>query len=252
MIKQAKFIVRFDDICPTFRWDIWDEVVNILDNYNIKPIIAVIPNNEDPSLKNQEGKADFWEHIRAYQKKGWMIALHGFNHKYTNHKSGIMGISANSEFAGIEYSIQYEKISSGVKIFERENVKVDAFIAPSHSFDKNTLKILKEFNINVISDGHLEKPYMLNEMLWIPCQLWEHFNVSKPGIYTVCYHPDKWKGEQLLKFRDNIAKNHEDIISPFDITSAPKITLFQRLKNNFISLKFKVKRFIKKVIHYSK
>lgn len=249
-MEEARFIIRFDDICSTFRWDIWNRVVEVLDKYEIKPIIAVIPSNEDPALMNQPEKTDFWDHIRAYQKQGWMIALHGCNHRYTNHKSGIMGISANSEFAGLSYEAQFEKISEGVKVFKRENVKIDAFIAPSHSFDKTTLKILKEFDIKVISDGHLREPYTKDGMLWIPCQLWEHFNVSKSGTYTVCYHPNKWTEKEFSRFQNGIDENYKKIISPFEITTAPRITTPQRFENRSIALKFKIKRAIKKMLRY--
>lgn len=251
-MDNKKFIVRFDDLCPTINWDTWGQIEYLLDKYNIKPIIAVIPDNQDKSLMYQEERSDFWDLIRAYQQKGWMIALHGYNHVYTNHKSGIMGISANSEFSGLSYDFQKKKIGDGLDIFKNAGVRVDAFIAPSHSFDSTTLKVLAEYGINTISDGHIEVPYKHKGFLWIPCQLWEHFKVSKNGVYTVCYHHNKWNENDFNKFKLNIEKNCKNIICPFDIELFRPLSLVNLIRTYMISFRFRFKRLVKKIIRYKK
>ncbi|MFR1517270.1 MAG: DUF2334 domain-containing protein [Clostridia bacterium] len=140
--EPAKYIVRFDDICPTMNWDVWKQIVDILDAYRIKPIIAVVPNNQDLHLKYQKADPAFWQKVKRYQDNGYMVAMHGYNHVYTNHNSGLMGISANSEFATVSMAGQKEKIDLAQGIFAEHGIRVDAFVAPSHSFDRNTVKIL--------------------------------------------------------------------------------------------------------------
>lgn len=140
--ESARYIIRFDDICPTMNWTIWNQIEEILDKYKIRPIIAVVPNNQDQNLKCSEPNPKFWKLIRKYQEKGYMVALHGYNHVYTNHNSGMLGISANSEFATVSLEGQREKFNLARSIFQEQHIRIDAFVAPSHSFDRKTLKIL--------------------------------------------------------------------------------------------------------------
>ena len=247
-MDDKKFIIRFDDLCSTANWEMWQRIFDLLDEYNIKPILAVIPDNQDTKMMCCEEKTDFWNCVREYQSKNWMIALHGYNHKYTNHKSGIMGISANSEFAGYPYDVQKEKIFKGLEIFKRESVKAEAFIAPSHSFDNVTLRVLKDCGITLISDGHVCKPYSYKGISWLPCQLWEHFNAPKPGVFTVCFHPNFWKEQDFLKFKANIENYHKDIIDPHDVETYEKISFCMLLESLYKSFMFKAKRFVKKII----
>lgn len=248
--KSIKYILRFDDLCPTMKWDIWTEITKILDTNEIKPIIAVIPNNMDNTLSYQEKNVEFWTHIRNWQKKGWMIALHGYNHVYTNHNAGILGVSANSEFATLPYQKQYEKIKQGIEVFNNEGVRVDAFIAPSHSFDLNTLDILEKHGISVISDGHLRRPYLYHGMLWIPCQLWDHFCARNAGVYTICYHHNTWSKVDIELFRKEVEQHRAEIITPFDINKKEvrSLSWCGICKTEYISWKFRIKRFVKSMI----
>ena len=55
----------------------------LFDKYNIKPIIGVIPKNEDKELKSYPVcNFDFWEKIKNLKKQGWEIAMHGYEHLY--------------------------------------------------------------------------------------------------------------------------------------------------------------------------
>ena len=60
-MTQARYLVRFDDICPTMDWDIWERVEEILLENKIKPILAVVPNNVDEHLIVTRQKDDFWK-----------------------------------------------------------------------------------------------------------------------------------------------------------------------------------------------
>ena len=45
-----KFFIRLDDACPRMHSENWKRVLKILSTFDIKPIIAVIPDNQDESL----------------------------------------------------------------------------------------------------------------------------------------------------------------------------------------------------------
>ena len=36
-------LIRFDDIAPNMNWEMMDRCQNLLDGYNIKPVLGVIP-----------------------------------------------------------------------------------------------------------------------------------------------------------------------------------------------------------------
>jgi hypothetical protein len=66
-IMNASYLIRFDDICPTMNWDIWSKIEEILLKNNIKPIIAVVPNNLDQALVTGNYNPLFWDKIRKLQ-----------------------------------------------------------------------------------------------------------------------------------------------------------------------------------------
>ena len=45
---KQHYLVRLDDACPQMNKQKWQRVENILDKYGIKPMVGIIPHNEDP------------------------------------------------------------------------------------------------------------------------------------------------------------------------------------------------------------
>src|SRR5262252_3697380 len=87
---STKYLLRFDDICPTMNWQVWSEIEAALLDQDLKPILAVVPDNQDPVLKVDPPVEDFWERVRTWQARGWTIALHGYQHRYVTHSPGIV------------------------------------------------------------------------------------------------------------------------------------------------------------------
>src|ERR1051326_9565196 len=87
---NKQFLLRFDDICPTMRWDMWSEIEKRLIQYDIKPILAVVPDNRDPVLQVDRPRRDFWVRVRRWQEQGWTIALHGYQHLYVAKAGGLV------------------------------------------------------------------------------------------------------------------------------------------------------------------
>ena len=42
-----KILLRIYDIAENMNWDLMDECEKLFDQYNIKPVMGVIPNNQD-------------------------------------------------------------------------------------------------------------------------------------------------------------------------------------------------------------
>jgi len=204
---MLKYIIRLDDACPTMDWKRWDSIFNILDKYKIKPIVAVVPNNKDKKLIANKARGNFWEIVKRWEDKGYYIAMHGYNHKYISKKSGLIPMNNQSEFAGVDQKLQRNKIKKAWSIFISNKIKPKIWIAPSHTFDKNTLKILKEeTEIEVVSDGIAYYPYNRFGFVWIPQQLW-WFSLKKYGIWTICLHPNNMSMKKIYEL-DNILNSN--------------------------------------------
>ena len=116
--SHGKYIFRLDDICENMNWENFDKIKQIFIENDVKPIIGVIPNNQDKELKSYpKCSGDFWKEVKELQdEKGWTVALHGYNHVYDTCDSGILGINNRSEFAGLSKEVQNEKIKDGIEI----------------------------------------------------------------------------------------------------------------------------------------
>ena len=75
------FLLRLDDASEYWNASRWNRMHGLLKQYGVRPLVAVIPKNEDPKLR-AFGKDDkFWETFQNWMKQdGWSPALHGFNH----------------------------------------------------------------------------------------------------------------------------------------------------------------------------
>ena len=105
---NSKYIIRLDDACETMDLEKWKKIELILDELNIKPIVAVIPNNKDETMIFGQRIDFFWDLIKEWQDKGWQIALHGYEHKYhkINRKDQFLPIHPRSEFACLDKKTQ--------------------------------------------------------------------------------------------------------------------------------------------------
>ena len=131
---SAKYLLRLDDITENMNWELFMLFVAKIRQYKLKPILAVIPENQSEEFRHYPYRSDFWELIRTLYHEGWEIAIHGYNHVYTTTDSGILGINKRSEFAGLTYNVQQLKIRKAIEIFKRNGIQPRTFIAPSHSF----------------------------------------------------------------------------------------------------------------------
>ena len=204
---KAKYLIRFDDACPTMNRTKWDRIESLMDQYCIKPLIAVIPDNRDPDFLVDEGDSNFWEKVKLWQSKGWTIAMHGFQHKYETNEGGLVPLDTKSEFAGLSEEVQREKIKSAWRIFLHQGITPAVWIAPSHSFDTTTLKMLREeTSIRILSDGIAVAPFYEQEFLWIPQQLW-NFRKIPFGTWTICRHPATMNEIEFIDL-ENILRAH--------------------------------------------
>ncbi len=200
---KTTYLIRFDDICPTMNWATWAKLETILDSYKIKPLLAVVPDNQDPHLQIAPPREDFWDWLRMKQQEGWCIGMHGYQHLFVTQDSGLLGFHKKSEFAGLPFQQQKQKLQSALEIFLQNDIRPQVFVAPAHSFDIHTLKALMELGIDVISDGFFLFPQRQYGILWIPQQIWRWYRMPF-GVWTICFHHNKMTSEQVVQFAKNV------------------------------------------------
>jgi predicted deacetylase len=203
---SAKFLVRFDDMCPTVNWPLWQRLEDVMVEEGVRPILAVVPDNRDSVLHEGKHHDRFWDVVRGWQARKWSIGLHGYQHLYVNRNAGLVGLNHYSEFAGVPIEEQRAKLISGLEIFKREGVRPDCWIAPAHSFDENTIKVLSELGVTTISDGLSLFPHRDSQnknVVWVPQQLWR-FRYVPFGVWTVCIHSCDRMYKEPDHFRERI------------------------------------------------
>jgi peptidoglycan/xylan/chitin deacetylase (PgdA/CDA1 family) len=201
---ESRYLLRFDDICPTMNWAVWGAIERELVRHNVRPILAVVPDNRDPKLMCDAPVPDFWERVRLWQQAGYAIALHGYQHVYVNNKKGLMKLTPHSEFAGLSYEEQKDKLTKAMAIFTEQGIRADAWVAPSHSFDPTTLQVLSELGVTVVCDGLWPWPHSDDKRFWVPQQLWDFY--PKPaGVWTVCCHHNSWTDKRVELFSRHLA-----------------------------------------------
>ena len=230
-MTECRYLLRFDDICPTMNWKVWDAIERILIAHDVRPILAVVPENLDPKLMVDAPHPDFWNKVRGWQNKGYAIALHGYQHAYVNENPGIMKLTRHSEFAGLPYGEQERKLKNATAIFAKHGIRADAWVAPSHSFDTTTIRALAELGVTVISDGLWPWPHLAEDkMLWVPQQLWK-FRPKTAGVWTVCFHHNSWSENKVEMFKRDLeryASRMTDLASVTHAFASRSLTLTDR------------------------
>lgn len=215
-----KYLIRLDDACPTMDAAKWQRMEDILERYDVRPMVGVIPNNNDPKQKIDAEDPNFWDKVNKWSNKMWAIALHGYNHCYIS-EEGLKGLNplwVRSEFAGLSLDEQKEKIRRGVDIMRMHGIDPKFFFAPSHTFDKNTLIALREeSNIRIISDTIATEPYKDGDFIFIP-QMGGHCAEMKlSGIWTFCLHPSAMSEENFVATETFIRLHKEEFVGFCDL-----------------------------------
>ena len=207
-IYKARYLIRLDDASHYSNLSNWGKIEDILDKHNIKPIVAVIPNNKDQSLNYSSYNYSFWKVVKKWKEKNWSIAMHGHSHSFhkVKRKNLIFPFYNRSEFAELSLEAQKIKIKKSLNEFKKNNIYPELWVAPGHSFDKITLKALKNVtNINIVSDGIAFYPYYKEGFHFIPQQLWD-LKKRFFGLWTICLHPDTMTASQIVEFEFKIKK----------------------------------------------
>ncbi len=202
---MSRYFFRLDDIAPNMNWDNFFRVRDIFRRYGIKPLFAVIPDLKDSKLLDFEFNSDFWNVMRELSSDGWIAGQHGYQH-LAKGDGGVLKIHKSGEFGSLNFELQKSMITSGKEIIKKELGETNIFIAPGHSFDKNTIKALKINGFSYISDGIALYPFKKLGLIWLPQILWRPRKVWL-GFITVAFHPNTMTDEDFNNLEEFIEKN---------------------------------------------
>lgn len=218
-----------DDITPDMDWEKFYRFKELLDEYGCKPLIGVVPDNRDKKIAVCEKKEDFFSYVRELVSQGWTVAMHGYNHLYTTEDPGIFPIGHKSEFAGHSLMRQSDMIRKGKAILENNGINTDIFMAPSHSFDKNTLLALRSNGFHVITDGFGTGPFKSKGFVFYPISLKRSRTIKdvRAGLVTFVYHANTMEDKDFTKL--------EDLLKSGRVVSYSEFSRFQAEERTFLS-----------------
>jgi predicted deacetylase len=205
-LKPAQYLLRIDDLCPTVRAESWAQWQALIEDFHLKPILAVVPDNRDPELEVSPPDAGFWERMRALEAAGAAIGLHGYRHLCVNRGRSLIDLRRTSEFAGVPAETQRAWIGEGLGILRGHGLNPKIWVAPRHGFDAETIRALLGEGITLLSDGFARVPFLRRGITWIPQQLWAP--VEKPrGLWTICVHPNTAGDAEIAALRGFLARH---------------------------------------------
>lgn len=212
------YLLRLDDACETMDPEKWERIEILLRTHGIKPLIAVIPNNMDQDQKFFSNDPGIWSHLKELENIGWEICMHGNTHIYHTRYGGVNPVQSRSEFAGMPFDKQCEEIRKGFRKFLDKNIQPRIFVAPSHTFDNNTLLALKkETPIRIISDTIAFKPYLKDDFVFIPQQFSNVRRINLPGLFTFTCHPGTMGDSDYRKLEKFLELNASRFVSVRDL-----------------------------------
>ena len=242
--NNTGILIRIDDVCENMNWNLMSKLESLFDNYSIKPVLGVIPNNRDEDFLSFPRNDNFWDQVRKWQVKGWEIVQHGDTHIYDrlcSKKSDYFEYGGGSEFFGHPLDVQEKRIKNGLEKFKREKINIRSFFAPNQTYDENTFIALKNCGINEVIDGYGLMPYTEKNVKFIP-QLFEKVVLLPFGIQSTKLHLHVWDENDYKKFENFIKTNSKKIITYDQALNKINNSFLYKIIRYFMSKILKLKR----------
>ena len=236
-------LVRLDDITPDMDWDRFYQLKEIFDQYGIKPLLGIVPDNQDAKLHKQDAREDFWDVMISLQKQGWVLSQHGYQHIYVNHEGGLLKLNKNSEFAGLPLQEQQDKLAKGKQLLKQHGIETDIFMAPSHSYDKVTIEALKQTGFRYVTDGYGCNTYQYRGLGFVPCTLTRYQH--RKGVDTICIHANTMTEKMIEQLSEDIQRHRSEFLRWQDVLqNMPKKNIAITLGEEKELLQRRVKAFV--------
>ncbi|MBE5755397.1 MAG: DUF2334 domain-containing protein [Clostridiales bacterium] len=251
MKNNLKISVRFDDVCPTMSWDHFNKAMELCKKYGVKPLLGVVPCNKDPHLVVDEENKDFFDIMRKYQEQGISFAQHGLDHIYRNNNGGVLKLNKKSDFVGLSKDEQKKFLGEGLEILKKEGINTKIYMAPSHSYDKNTILALKELGFEYVTDGYTNYNYKWHGLTFIPCRHTFKTRRKMTGVCTLCLHVNTMSEKDLETFEESL-ETYKEVLCDYSELLNLKTKKCFRINQKFNLFIIKVKVKVYKIIKGNK
>lgn len=216
-MKTRRIAIRFDDICDTMNWENFNRAISICEKYNVMPLLGIVPLNKDKKLIVDKPNKDFYSIMLNLIDKGCCVAQHGYDHVYRNKYGGILNLNKQSEFVGESKETQKKYLELGKKELEKNKIYTNIYMAPSHSYDKNTVLALKELGFEYVTDGYTNYNYIWKGVGFIPCKNAYTLNKKDCGVVTLCVHVNSMNENKFEIFEDTLKRFQDELIDFQDL-----------------------------------
>jgi predicted deacetylase len=247
----AEYLLRFDDLCPTISTERWLRFESLIQEFHLRPILAIVPDNRDPDLEPSPPDPAFWQRMRALEAGGAVIGLHGYRHLCLSRGRSLLGLARRSEFAGVDAETQRAWIGAGLRILRSHGLHPRIWVAPRHGFDAHTLEALRAEGILLLSDGLARTTFLRGGVTWIPQQLWGP--VAKPkGLWTICVHANTARDAEIPVLREFLTAyaaqftSIDHVLFRFQPTT---LTLTERLQAEAALRRLNLSRAVRRIRH---
>jgi len=195
--QKMKIVWRFDDY--QLKSNIfYDSLFYVFRKNNISLCLGVIPFNENEIIVNEMNQEQMHDLILRIRRGEIEIAIHGFNHHNNEiRKESFFIETFNSEFVGLNYFEQFDRISKSKKSIDSLlQINTNIFIPPHNSYDDYTLQVLDSLNFDIIS-AYINGPSSSSKLKYIPSTIDDLNELPKilkrnrgnSGLIVVTIHP---------------------------------------------------------------
>lgn len=141
--KRIIVVLRYDDYSTTSSTDLEIKIIDALQEKSVSCTFGVIPYPHGLGNALTQIKANILN--KAIQAGTLEVALHGFDHISIRK-------DRKSEFFGLDFSSQVEKIAKGKEFLEKMlDTEVTTFIPPFNNYDLNTIRALEKLEFKNLS-----------------------------------------------------------------------------------------------------
>lgn len=82
------YLMRLDDASEHRDISKWNQMQELLNKFDVKPIFGIIPDCQDPSLLRYPKDELFWDTVYQWIGDGWTPAMHGYQHVFRTKRGG--------------------------------------------------------------------------------------------------------------------------------------------------------------------
>ena len=199
--RKINVVFRYDDPSAGSESEFELKIIDAFREHNATVTFGVIPficarDVHDTSPQNviplgpKKGKL-----LGKAVKEGVLdIAMHGYSHQ-----TRISDADHRTEFRGLDYDSQFEKLSKGKKLLEEmTKAPISAFIPPWNQYDLNTLKALEKLGFSTLSAAMYGKAPDSSGLNFMPftCRIpevreavsWARISSDRQPLIVVMFH----------------------------------------------------------------